>query len=156
MPKKSLADSDCGECRHRLFMRRMVRADESADFVSSAFWSFNEWSKGLETETGSVIGADGSLFAIWRCLHRPAPGETTSMYRSTSCWPDIVSFRPLIYECAKLTRPSRRRASSQGAYRDPGHAGSILRYGLDCGARMLGTFINTAGTVCCARSVVIS
>lgn len=41
--------------------------------VGSAFWSFNEWTKGLETDTGSVIGADGSLFAIRRSLHRPVP-----------------------------------------------------------------------------------
>jgi cellulose synthase/poly-beta-1,6-N-acetylglucosamine synthase-like glycosyltransferase len=41
--------------------------------VGSAFWSFNEWTKGLETATGSVIGADGSLFAIRRELHRPVP-----------------------------------------------------------------------------------
>ncbi|MBV8894016.1 MAG: hypothetical protein JO266_18950 [Acidobacteria bacterium] len=27
----------------------------------------------METATGSVIGADGSLFAIRRCLHRPVP-----------------------------------------------------------------------------------
>jgi cellulose synthase/poly-beta-1,6-N-acetylglucosamine synthase-like glycosyltransferase len=39
--------------------------------VGSAFWSFNEWTKGLETMTGSVIGADGSLFAVRRELHRP-------------------------------------------------------------------------------------
>jgi cellulose synthase/poly-beta-1,6-N-acetylglucosamine synthase-like glycosyltransferase len=41
--------------------------------VGSAFWSFNEWSKGLETDTGSVLGADGSLFAIRRGLRRPVP-----------------------------------------------------------------------------------
>jgi cellulose synthase/poly-beta-1,6-N-acetylglucosamine synthase-like glycosyltransferase len=51
-----------------------VNASQSATaFVGSAFWSFNEWSKGLETGTGSVIGADGSLFAIRRRLHRPVP-----------------------------------------------------------------------------------
>jgi cellulose synthase/poly-beta-1,6-N-acetylglucosamine synthase-like glycosyltransferase len=51
-----------------------VNASQSATaFVGSAFWSFNEWSKGLETATGSVIGADGSLFAIRRSLHRPVP-----------------------------------------------------------------------------------
>ena len=51
-----------------------VNASQSATaFVGSAFWSFNEWSKGLETATGSVIGADGSLFAIRRRLHRPVP-----------------------------------------------------------------------------------
>lgn len=51
-----------------------VNSSESAvAAVGSAFWSFNEWSKGLETATGSVIGADGSLFAIRRRYHRPVP-----------------------------------------------------------------------------------
>ena len=51
-----------------------VNAGESAvAAVGSTFWSFNEWSKGLETATGSVIGADGSLFAICRRYHRPVP-----------------------------------------------------------------------------------
>jgi cellulose synthase/poly-beta-1,6-N-acetylglucosamine synthase-like glycosyltransferase len=51
-----------------------VNASQSATaFVGSAFRSFNEWSKGLETATGSVIGADGALFAIRRSLHRPVP-----------------------------------------------------------------------------------
>jgi cellulose synthase/poly-beta-1,6-N-acetylglucosamine synthase-like glycosyltransferase len=51
-----------------------INASQSATAaVGSAFWSFNEWSKGLETDTGSVIGADGSLFAIRRELHRPVP-----------------------------------------------------------------------------------
>lgn len=48
-------------------------AASSVAQVGSAFWSFNEWSKGLETDTGSVIGADGSLFAIRREYHRPVP-----------------------------------------------------------------------------------
>jgi cellulose synthase/poly-beta-1,6-N-acetylglucosamine synthase-like glycosyltransferase len=51
-----------------------VNASQSATaFVGSIFRSFSEWSKGLETATGSVIGADGSLFAIRRRLHRPVP-----------------------------------------------------------------------------------
>jgi len=51
-----------------------INADASPTAsVGSAFWSFNEWSKGLETATGCVIGADGSLFAIRRHLHRPVP-----------------------------------------------------------------------------------
>lgn len=41
--------------------------------VGSAFWSFNEWTKGLETDTGSVIGADGAFFAVRRSLHRVVP-----------------------------------------------------------------------------------
>lgn len=53
--------------------------------VGSAFWSFNEWTKGLETDTGSVIGADGSLFAVRRSLHRVVPrGMFDDIYVSLS------------------------------------------------------------------------
>ena len=63
-----------------------VNAGESAvATVGGAFWSFNEWSKGLETDTGSVIGADGSLFAIRRKYHRPVPhGLFDDIYVSLS------------------------------------------------------------------------
>jgi glycosyltransferase involved in cell wall biosynthesis len=51
-----------------------VNADHSATaLVGARYWQMNEWSKGLETDTGSVIGADGSLFAIRRALHKPVP-----------------------------------------------------------------------------------
>jgi glycosyltransferase involved in cell wall biosynthesis len=51
-----------------------VNAGDSATAgVGSTYWRFNEWSKALETSTGSVIGADGSLFAVRRSLHRPVP-----------------------------------------------------------------------------------
>jgi cellulose synthase/poly-beta-1,6-N-acetylglucosamine synthase-like glycosyltransferase len=39
----------------------------------SLYWRLEEWTKHLETDTGSAIGADGSLFAIRRELHRPPP-----------------------------------------------------------------------------------
>jgi glycosyltransferase involved in cell wall biosynthesis len=69
--RRYLADPTIGcVCSHLTY----VNAAQSATaFVGSAFWSFNEWTKGLETATGSVIGADGSLFAIRRRLHRPVP-----------------------------------------------------------------------------------
>jgi cellulose synthase/poly-beta-1,6-N-acetylglucosamine synthase-like glycosyltransferase len=47
--------------------------DSATAAVGARFWRFNEWTKGLETATGSVIGADGSLFAIRRRLHEPVP-----------------------------------------------------------------------------------
>jgi len=53
--------------------------------VGAVFWRFNEWTKGLETATGSVMGADGSLFAIRRLLHRPVPdGLFDDIYVSLS------------------------------------------------------------------------
>lgn len=39
----------------------------------SLYWRLDEWTKRMETETGSAMGADGSLFAIRRELHRPPP-----------------------------------------------------------------------------------
>jgi cellulose synthase/poly-beta-1,6-N-acetylglucosamine synthase-like glycosyltransferase len=39
----------------------------------SAYWRFEEALKRLESRTGSMIGADGSVFAIRRELHRPPP-----------------------------------------------------------------------------------
>lgn len=43
--------------------------------VGSFYWRLDEWTKGVESETGSAMGADGSLFAIRRSLHRPTPGH---------------------------------------------------------------------------------
>lgn len=47
--------------------------DTATSEVGSFYWRLDEWTKGLETETGSAMGADGSLFAIRRILHRPTP-----------------------------------------------------------------------------------
>lgn len=48
-------------------------SDTATSEVGSLYWRLDEWTKGLETETGSAMGADGSLFAIRRKLHRPTP-----------------------------------------------------------------------------------
>ena len=43
--------------------------------VGALYWKHEEWVKQLESDTGSVMGADGSLFAIRRELHRPTPAD---------------------------------------------------------------------------------
>jgi cellulose synthase/poly-beta-1,6-N-acetylglucosamine synthase-like glycosyltransferase len=48
------------------------RASATA-FSGSAYWRFEEIVKRLEMESGSMIGADGSVFAIRRSLHQPPP-----------------------------------------------------------------------------------
>jgi len=51
-----------------------TNADASTTARSgSLYWRLEEWIKRLETDTGSVMGADGSLFAIRRALHEPPP-----------------------------------------------------------------------------------
>ncbi len=53
-----------------------VNANESTTAtVASLYWRFEERVKELESDTGSVMGADGSIFAIRRALHRPVPDE---------------------------------------------------------------------------------
>jgi len=48
--------------------------DASATASSgSVYWRFEEAVKKLEMESGSVMGADGSMFAIRRTLHVPPP-----------------------------------------------------------------------------------
>lgn len=47
--------------------------DSATASIGARYWRMNEWSKSLECATGSVIGADGSLFAIRRTLHRSVP-----------------------------------------------------------------------------------
>jgi len=53
--------------------------------TGTLYWRLEEWIKQLETDTGSAMGADGSLFGIRRSLHRPVPdGLIDDMFVSLS------------------------------------------------------------------------
>lgn len=53
--------------------------------TGSLYWRLEEKIKQLETDTGSAMGADGSLFAVRRALHRPVPEHIIDdMYLSFS------------------------------------------------------------------------
>jgi len=43
--------------------------------TGSLYWRFEEFLKQLESDTGSVMGADGSIFAIRRALFREVPAD---------------------------------------------------------------------------------
>jgi cellulose synthase/poly-beta-1,6-N-acetylglucosamine synthase-like glycosyltransferase len=43
--------------------------------TGSLYWRFEEFLKQLESDTGSVMGADGSIFAIRRILFREVPAD---------------------------------------------------------------------------------
>jgi cellulose synthase/poly-beta-1,6-N-acetylglucosamine synthase-like glycosyltransferase len=47
--------------------------DSTTARTGSLYWRLEESIKRLETDTGSVMGADGSLFAIRRTLHQAPP-----------------------------------------------------------------------------------
>ena len=51
------------------------QGDSATASTGSAYWRFEEAVKKLEMESGSVMGADGSLFAIRRSLHCPPPAH---------------------------------------------------------------------------------
>ena len=59
-------------CGHLLYVN--ARESEAAA-AGSLYWRFEEMLKRLETDTGSVMGADGSLFAIRRKLFRTPPSD---------------------------------------------------------------------------------
>jgi cellulose synthase/poly-beta-1,6-N-acetylglucosamine synthase-like glycosyltransferase len=61
------------------------REDTATSETGSLYWKIEEAIKRLESETGSAMGADGSLFAIRRRLYRPAPDDIIDdMYVSLS------------------------------------------------------------------------
>ena len=49
--------------------------DNATAALGSAYWRLEESIKDLESLTGSTMGADGSIFAIRRALHRPPPPD---------------------------------------------------------------------------------
>jgi len=69
--RRYFADPTVGcVCGHLTY----VNADATATGATgSRYWRLEEWINQLETDTGSAMGADGSLFAIRRALHRPVP-----------------------------------------------------------------------------------
>lgn len=77
------SDPDVGAvCGHLLY----TSADGGATAAAgSAYWRLEERIKSLESETGSAMGADGSIFAIRRALHCPPPPDLIDdMYVSLS------------------------------------------------------------------------
>ena len=69
--RRHFADPTIGcVCSHLTYVNDDAGATAA---VGSAYWRLNEWTRGLETETGSAIGGDGSLFAMRRSLHEPVP-----------------------------------------------------------------------------------
>ncbi len=57
-------------CGHLVYTNS---TDSVTATTGSLYWRLEEAIKRLETDTGSTMGADGSLFAIRRELHRPPP-----------------------------------------------------------------------------------
>jgi cellulose synthase/poly-beta-1,6-N-acetylglucosamine synthase-like glycosyltransferase len=69
--RRYFADPEIGcVCGSLIYTNGRASATASS---GSAYWRFEETIKRLEMESGSMIGADGSVFAIRRSLHQPPP-----------------------------------------------------------------------------------
>lgn len=80
---RHFAQPDVGcVCGHLVYVN--PRESEAAA-AGSLYWRFEEMLKRLESDTGSAMGADGSLFAIRRVLFRtPPPDIIDDMHTSLS------------------------------------------------------------------------
>ena len=59
-------------CGHLVYVTSQASATAA---TGSLYWRLEEFIKELETQTGSTMGADGSIFAIRRVLHTPPPPD---------------------------------------------------------------------------------
>lgn len=76
------ADPDVGAVCGQLVY---TDCDNETARAGSLYWRLEEHIKDLESATGSVMGADGSIFAIRRALHHaPPPDLIDDMYVSLS------------------------------------------------------------------------
>ena len=67
------ADPDVGcVCGHLIYTRPEGNATAA---TGSLYWRLEETIKRLESATGSVMGADGSIFAMRRAVHEPPPPD---------------------------------------------------------------------------------
>ena len=57
-----------GVCGNQVHVKNQ-RAD-SSEGGESLYWSYDKWLKGMQTRTGSIVAADGALYAIRRNLFR--------------------------------------------------------------------------------------
>lgn len=109
------ADPDVGcVCGHLVYTNGNEAASQTAS-NGSLYWRLEEHIKQLESETGSLMGADGSIFSIRRSLHHPPPADIIDdMYVSFSILcdgyrivraPDVIAYE----ESVTVAREEFRR-----------------------------------------------
>jgi len=80
--------------------------------VGSAYWRLEEHIKRLESETGSIMGADGALFAIRRELYRPVREDVIDdMFTSLSILCD--GYRVVRAEAFRAVEPPTMRSDEE-------------------------------------------
>jgi cellulose synthase/poly-beta-1,6-N-acetylglucosamine synthase-like glycosyltransferase len=88
--------------------------------TGSLYWRLEEAIKELESRTGSAMGADGSIFAIRRNLHRPPPPDL--------CDDMFISFQVLLRGC-RIVRAGDAVAFEEAAADPAEEFGRKIRIG---------------------------
>ena len=107
---KPFEDNTVGAvCGHLVYSTNNASATAQA---GSTYWRLEEKIKSLESDTGSVMGADGSIFAIRRDLHRPPPPDLIDdMFVSLSIL--VMGYRVVRVSDAFAYEKSVSRASEE-------------------------------------------
>ena len=105
------ADPEVGcACGHLVYVDPELGTASSTAATGSLYWRLEEHIKSLESTTGSVMGADGSIFAIRRSLHRaPPPWLIDDMFVSLSvlcAGSRIVHVADAVATEASVSRPA--------------------------------------------------
>jgi biofilm PGA synthesis N-glycosyltransferase PgaC len=50
-----------------------VDTESSVKLEMGAYWKYEKWIRKMESQTGSVVGATGAIYAMWRKLYTPLP-----------------------------------------------------------------------------------
>jgi cellulose synthase/poly-beta-1,6-N-acetylglucosamine synthase-like glycosyltransferase len=80
---------------------RVADGAESTDRGEDLYWRYDSWLKAMETRTGSIVSADGGLYAVRRELFRPVedPAVTDDFAISTAV---VAQGRRLVFEPGAL------------------------------------------------------
>jgi cellulose synthase/poly-beta-1,6-N-acetylglucosamine synthase-like glycosyltransferase len=56
-----------------------LRSPAGSGSLEGAYWRYETWLKTLESHFGTVLGANGAIYAFHRARYRPLPNETISV-----------------------------------------------------------------------------
>jgi len=93
---RNFADAEVGGvCGNQKY--RKIEHGDSSGAGESLYWKYDKWLKSMQTATGSIVSADGAMYAIRRDLYeRPASAAVTDDFAiSTSV---VAAGRRLVFE----------------------------------------------------------
>jgi cellulose synthase/poly-beta-1,6-N-acetylglucosamine synthase-like glycosyltransferase len=74
---RNFADPEVGGvCGNQEY--RKTEGGDSSGQGESSYWKYDKWLKSLQSETGSIVSADGAMYAIRRPLYRKPPSAAVT------------------------------------------------------------------------------